>query len=162
MPQRTFCTMSSAGACAQVLRHRIESCLAAGRSVVVAGDLNIGPYPFDHDNFADVPAWSAQHPAAKAMSVELTATVCCRLTFLAATLIWLVPTQHCHGAVPDDIALCNSGVLACRVQEGMLDGRPDRVWLRELLQPEGGPLVDLHRWPICAVQDDGRANLKHT
>ena len=71
MPQRAFCTWSSAGACAQVLRHRIESCLAAGRSVVVAGDLNIAPYPFDHDNFADAPAWSAQHPAAK--------TVCYRV-----------------------------------------------------------------------------------
>ena len=55
-------------------------------------------------------------------------------------------------------SVTHSGVLACRVQEGMVDGRPDRVWLRELLQAKGGPLVDLHRWPTCAVQDVGRAN----
>lgn len=32
----------------QVLKHRMEVMLQAGRSVVLAGDLNIAPYPIDH------------------------------------------------------------------------------------------------------------------
>ena len=32
----------------QVLRHRTETLLAAGRSVVIAGDFNIAPHPIDH------------------------------------------------------------------------------------------------------------------
>ena len=32
----------------QVLKHRMEAMLQAGRNVVLAGDLNIAPYPIDH------------------------------------------------------------------------------------------------------------------
>ena len=32
----------------QVLKHRMEALLQAGRSVVLAGDLNIAPYAIDH------------------------------------------------------------------------------------------------------------------
>ena len=43
----------------QVLQHRIESCLEAGRSVVLAGDLNIWLYAIDHSDCANAPGWSA-------------------------------------------------------------------------------------------------------
>ena len=39
----------------QVLEHRMVSCLAAGRSVVLAGDLNIAPFPIDHCDYANAP-----------------------------------------------------------------------------------------------------------
>ncbi len=32
----------------QVLKHRMEALLQAGRNVVLAGDLNIAPYAIDH------------------------------------------------------------------------------------------------------------------
>ena len=35
----------------QVLKHRMEAMLQAGRSVVLAGDLNIAPYPIDHCDY---------------------------------------------------------------------------------------------------------------
>ena len=54
----------SAAACAQVLQHRMESCLAAGRSVVLAGDLNVAPFAIDHCDYANAPARSVFHPAA--------------------------------------------------------------------------------------------------
>ena len=27
----------------------------------------------------------------------------------------------------------------------MMEGRPDRAWMRRMLQPDGGQLVDMHR-----------------
>lgn len=42
--------------CMQVLQHRIESCLAAQRNVVVLGDLNIAAYAIDHCDYASAPA----------------------------------------------------------------------------------------------------------
>lgn len=44
-------------ACPQVLQHRIEGMLHAGRPAVVAGDLNIAPYPIDHCDFVKAPAY---------------------------------------------------------------------------------------------------------
>ena len=41
-------TLSHAAAPVQVLKHRMEVALQAGRNVVLAGDLNIAPYPIDH------------------------------------------------------------------------------------------------------------------
>ena len=35
----------------QVLKHQMEAMLQAGRSVVLAGDLNIAPYPIDHCDY---------------------------------------------------------------------------------------------------------------
>ena len=35
----------------QVLKHRMEAILEAGRSVVLAGDLNIAPYAIDHCDY---------------------------------------------------------------------------------------------------------------
>ena len=39
------------GCMLQVLKHRMEAMLQAGRSVVLAGDLNIAPYPIDHCDY---------------------------------------------------------------------------------------------------------------
>ncbi|CAL8462978.1 g2512 [Coccomyxa elongata] len=41
----------------EVLQHRIEGVLHAGRPSVVAGDLNIAPYPIDHCDFVKAPAY---------------------------------------------------------------------------------------------------------
>lgn len=35
----------------QVLEHRVKAVLAAGRPVIIAGDLNIAPYPIDHCDY---------------------------------------------------------------------------------------------------------------
>lgn len=40
----------------QVLEHRLQGVLKAGRPVVVAGDLNIAPYAIDHCDFVRAPA----------------------------------------------------------------------------------------------------------
>ena len=61
----------------------MASCLAAGRSVVLAGDLNIAPFANDHCDYVNAPARSAH------IFLEITVThlackcagkVCCFLT----------------------------------------------------------------------------------
>jgi len=78
----------------QAVQYRAEAFAAAGKHVVVTGDLNICPHPLD----------------------------------------------HCE---PD-----MKHFYACR---------PDRRWLMDMLEPEGGPFVDgfrlhhPHRWRSCFV-----------
>ena len=46
-----YCAYKAKGCMLQVLKHRMEAMLQAGRSVVLAGDLNIAPYPIDHCDY---------------------------------------------------------------------------------------------------------------
>lgn len=98
----------------QVLQHRIDSCQEAGRNVVVAGDLNIAPYPIDHCDFVRAP----QRCRPQLPGCESAQTSYCSPYF----------------AVP-----------CVRIQADSLEGRPDRAWMRRMLQPDDGQLVDLHR-----------------
>lgn len=53
--------------------------------------------------------------------------------------------QRGHATALRAAQAVSAAYVACRVQAEMLDRRPDRAWFRNLLQANGGPLVDLHR-----------------
>ena len=70
--------------CVQVLQHRVESCQAAGRNVVVTGDLNIAPYPIDHCDFVRAPQRCRRRPpAARPLTPDAAALESCSLTLPA-------------------------------------------------------------------------------
>ena len=134
---------------AQVLKHRVEALLQAGRNVVLTGDLNIAPYAIDHCDL--VRASCVFKGPTTAMFVQVLKH---RMEALLQAGRNVVLAGDLNIA-PYAIDHCDLVRASRKEQEAMLEGRPDRAWFRNALQSAEGPFVDLFR---CALVLSGSAS----